>query len=88
VAVGEHLGCLLTGLWTVLIGVAMSESTVFGAWRGWPGVALGLALVVGAAEFAGPFEETGWSLAGTLVPIAYGLWSLWLVAAGVKLLIG
>jgi len=33
-------------------------------------------LVVGFAEFAGPFEETGWSLAGMVVPIANGLWSL------------
>jgi hypothetical protein len=87
-AIGEHLGYLFTGLWTVLVGVAMTESAAFGAWLGWPGVALGLALVVGAAEFAGPFEDSGWGLAGKLVPIAYGLWSLWLVAAGATLLIG
>ena len=88
VAIGEHLGYLFTGLWTVLIGVAMTESATFDAWLGWPGVALGIALIVGSAEFAGPFEETGWSLAGKLVPIAYGLWSLWLLAAGVTLLLG
>jgi hypothetical protein len=88
VAVGEHLGYLFTGLWTVLIGIAMTESTAFSAWLGWPGIVLGLTLIVGALEFAGSFEETGWSLAGALVPIAYGLWSLWLVAAGMTLLIG
>ena len=52
------------------------------------GEALVDALVVGSAEFAGPFEETGWNLAGTVVPITYGPWSLWLVAAGAALLIG
>ena len=88
VAVGEHLGYLFTGLWTVLIGIAMTQSTTFGAWLGWPGVAIGLALIVGSAEFAGPFEELGWDLPGKVVPIAYGLWSLWLVAAGVTLLVG
>ena len=88
VAMGEHLGYLFTGLWTVLIGVAMTESTTFDAWLGWPGVALGIALIVGSAEFAGPFEEEGWSLAGKLVPVAYGLWSLWLLVAGVTLLVG
>jgi len=38
---------------------------------------------VGSFEFVGRFEEAGWKLAGTLVPIAYSAWSLWLVAAGV-----
>src|SRR5687767_4757331 len=88
VAVGEHLGYLFTGLWTLLVGAAMTRSAAFPAWLGWPGVVLGLALVVGSFEFVGRFEETGWTLAGKLVPVAYVLWSLWLVAAGVTLLIG
>lgn len=54
----------------------------------WPGVALGIALIAGSAEFAGPLEEAGRDLAGKLVPIAYGLWSIWLLAAGATLLIG
>ena len=32
------------------------------------------------------FEENGWKLAGTIVPIAYTGWSLWLVATGIVLL--
>ncbi len=87
VAIGEHLGYLFTGLWTFLLGIAMMDSASFSAWLGWSGVVLGLALIVGSVEFAGPFEDSGWSLAGKLVPIAYILWSLWLVAAGVTLLI-
>jgi hypothetical protein len=47
---------------------------------------LGLVLIVGSVEFAGSFEEAGWKLAGTLVPIAYIVWSLWLVVAGVSLI--
>jgi hypothetical protein len=86
VAVGEHLGYLFTGLWTLLVGVAMIQGDVFPSWLGWPGIVLGLALIVGSIEFAGPFEETGWTLAGTLVPIAYIVWSLWLVVAGVSLM--
>jgi hypothetical protein len=88
VAIGEHLGYLFTGLWTLLVGVAMTQGTIFPAWLGWIGVVLGFALVVGSFEFVGPFEETGWAFAGMLVPIAYILWSLWLVAAGVLLLRG
>ena len=88
VAIGEHLGYLFTGLWTLLVGVAMTQGDVFPAWLGWSGIVLGLALIVGSVEFAGPFEESGWRLAGLLVPIAYIAWSLWLVAAGVTLVLG
>jgi hypothetical protein len=42
--------------------------------------------VYARAGFLGRFEPTGWKLAGPLTPIAYVLWSLWLVAVGVALL--
>ena len=86
VAVGECLGYLLTGAWTVLVGVAMLQSSAFDAWLAWPGIAIGALLVVGSLEFVGRFEENGWKLAGTIVPIAYTVWSLWLVVAGLVLL--
>jgi hypothetical protein len=88
VAIGEHLGYLFTGLWTLLLGVAMTQGDVFPAWLGWPGIVLGLSLIVGSFEFVGPFEETGWGFAGMLVPIAYIAWSLWLVATGIMLVLG
>ena len=87
VAIGECLGYLFTGAWTVLIGIAMFQSSAFDAWLAWPGIAIGLALIVGSLEFVGPFEEKGWKLAGTIVPIAYTAWSLWLVVSGLVLLI-
>ena len=57
------------------------------AWLGWIGVPIGLALVVGSAEFAGPNERDGWRLAGIIVPIAYIAWSIWLIALGVSMLL-
>ena len=36
----------------------------------------------------GSFEEQGWKLAGAIVPIAYIAWSLWLILAGLVLLLG
>jgi hypothetical protein len=45
-------------------------------------------LVLGSFEFVGACEENGWKLAGTIVPIAYTAWSLWLIIAGVVLLAG
>ena len=87
VAIGEHLGYLFTGLWTLLVGIAMTQGNVFPTWLGWPGIVLGLALVVGSIEFVGPFEEIGWRIAGALVPITYIAWSLWLIVAGVTLVL-
>jgi Domain of unknown function (DUF4386) len=87
VAIGECLGYLLTGAWTVLVGIAMLQSPTFDAWLAWPGIAIGLTLILGSLEFVGPFEEKGWKLAGTIVPIAYTAWSLWLVISGIVLLI-
>jgi hypothetical protein len=86
VAIGECLGYLLTGAWTVLVGVAMLHSSAFDAWLAWPGITIGVFLIAGSVEFIGSFEEKGWKLAGTIVPIAYTAWSLWLVSAGVVLL--
>ena len=48
---------------------------------------IGIALLVGTLEFVGPNERDGWHLAGTIVPIAYIAWSLWLIAIGVLLLV-
>jgi hypothetical protein len=87
VGVGEHLGYLFTGLWSVLIGVGIVGRDLVPAWMGWIGIVLGVGLMVGSAEFLGRDEDDGWSLAGTAIPILYVAWSLWLLAMGVALII-
>jgi hypothetical protein len=87
VAVGEHLGYLLTGTWTILVGVAFTQSSVFPAWLGIPGILIGAVLALCSLEFVGPAERDGWNLAATLTPITYLAWSLWLIADGVTLLL-
>jgi hypothetical protein len=86
VAVGECLGYLFTGAWTVLVSAAMLQSSSFDSWLAWPGIVIGASLLIGSLEFVGRLEEEGWKLAGTVVPIAYTAWSLWLLATGVVLL--
>ena len=88
VGVGECLGYLLTGAWSVLTGVAMLHSSHFESWLGWVGIIIGLFLVVGSFEFVGRFEKEGWKLAAAIVPIAYIAWSLWLIVSGLILLFG
>jgi hypothetical protein len=87
VGVGEHVGYLLTGVWTLLVGVSVISTAVLPAWLGFIALPIGVALLIGTLEFAGPNEERGWALAGTIVPIAYIAWSLWLIALGVALLV-
>ena len=87
VGIGEHLGYLLTGLWTLLVGASILSTGVLPGWLGLIGMPIGAALLVGSIEFAGPNERDGWPLAGTIVPIAYIAWSLWLIALGVLLLV-
>ena len=66
VAVGEHLGYLLTGAWTTLAGIAlMTESE----WLGALGILCGAALMVCSLEFVG--RSSGWTVAEKLTPPAY-----------------
>ena len=87
VAVGEHLGYLLTGAWSVLAGVALIDADAVPGLLGVIGVLIGPLFLISSVEFLGRFEPDGWTLAGRLTPVAYVLWSLWLVAVGVALLV-
>jgi hypothetical protein len=86
VGVGEHLGYLFTGIWSVLIGVGVIQGAALPSWLGWPGIIIGVGLGVGSAEFLGPNEERGWKLAGAAIPVLYVAWSLWLLAMGIALI--
>lgn len=87
VAVGEHLGYLFTGAWSVIVGIAMLASPATPVWLGIAGIVIGAVLALCSLEFVGPFERNGWALAGSVVPIAYIAWSLWLAVTGVVLLL-
>ena len=88
VGIGEHLGYLATGLWTLLVAVSILQGAVLPGWLAIVGLVIGVALLIGTLEFVGPNEPEGWELAGTIVPIAYIAWSIWLIAIGVLLLLG
>jgi Domain of unknown function (DUF4386) len=87
IGVGEHLGYLFTGIWSVLTGVAIVGRELIPAWMGWVGIVVGVGLIVGSAEFLGRDEEDGWALAGAAIPILYIAWSLWLLAMGIALIL-
>jgi hypothetical protein len=87
VGIGEHLGYLLTGTWTLVVAVSILEAGAVTPWIGWAGLPVGAALLIGSLEFVGPNERAGWSFAGTIVPIAYVAWSVWLITVGIALLV-
>jgi Domain of unknown function (DUF4386) len=87
VAVGEHLGYAFTGAWSALAGVAIVQASNVAAVLGVLGIVTGAALLLCSLEFVGGHEEDGWEVAARLTPIAYVVWSLWLIATGVALLV-
>src|SRR3954447_23555061 len=48
--VGEHLGYLLTGAWSVLAGAALTQTSAVPSWLGVPGVVTGVGLLVCSLE--------------------------------------
>jgi len=86
VAVGEHLGYLLTGAWTTLTGILLTQTAAVPGWVGLLGIVIGPVLMLCSLEFVGRHEPAGWKLAERLTPITYIAWSLWLIATGIALL--
>jgi hypothetical protein len=80
VAVGEHLGYLATGAWTLVMAGAMLAGAPFRTWLGWIGIVAALGIL------AGLLEPAGFALGGTINAFAYILWSLWLIATAIFLL--
>jgi hypothetical protein len=81
VVVGEHLGYLFTGSWTILISIMMLSTPLFGPVIGIFGLVAALGIM------AGMLEPAGWKPAGAVNAISYVLWSLWLIISGVILLL-
>ena len=66
----------------------MFRSSVFDAWLAEPGIVVGAALILGSLESSAVSRSKAGKLAGAIVPIAYIAWSLWLILAGLVLLLG
>jgi len=82
VGVGENLGYLFTGLWTLLVAMAMFGSPLpFRRWLALLGVVSAVGIVIGILEPAG-FEP-----AANIVVVGYVLWSIWLALTSILLLL-
>jgi hypothetical protein len=81
VAIGEHLGFLFTTTWTVLLCIAIIQTAVVHPLFGWLGILPAIGILIGV------FEETGFKAAGAINAISYILWSIWMVAFGIAVLL-
>ena len=81
VAIGEHLGYIFTGAWTILLCISMIATDLVNPLLGWLGIIPAIGLWIGV------FEETGFKPAGAINAISYILWSVWLIAFGIVLLL-
>lgn len=81
VAIGEHLGYIFTGTWTILLCVAIIQTNLIHPLFGWLGIVPALGVLIGV------LEETGFKSAGLINAISYLLWSAWLIALGAALLV-
>jgi len=79
--IGEHLGFLAQGAWTILVSLAMFRGRLFAWPYGFVGLLLGLLIAVSAFEqLGGPFEAIGF-----LSAPASAAWLGWLLMCGVSL---
>ncbi len=77
--IGLVLATLFSGIWTVLTGLAMRSARPFRPWVGNIGVGAGAVLLASVLQ-PGGFRV--WALLNT---VGFGLWSVWLVLAGIQL---
>lgn len=78
VAVGEHLGYLFTGVWTLLVSALLFSSRRILSLSG---------VVLSFGVTAGMLEPFGVPMAADINAIGYSLWALWLLVLGVMLLL-
>ena len=81
VAIGEHLGYIFTSLWTLLLCAAIVQTGMFNPVWGWLGILPAFGVLTGV------FEEAGFKPAALINAISYLLWSAWLIAFGISLLL-
>jgi hypothetical protein len=78
VGVGEHLGYLFTGAWTLLLSALISRDRRILAFTG-GAISLGV--------MAGMLEPLGAPIAADINAIGFSLWALWALCLGVALLL-
>lgn len=82
-SIGEHLGFLAMGSWTICLGIVILKHRKFYNWVGAMGIIIGMLLVISVSEH---FGGTQADLFGKVNFIANTLWTVWLLIIAVMLI--
>ncbi|MBC7846069.1 MAG: DUF4386 domain-containing protein, partial [Flavobacterium sp.] len=84
-SIGEHLGFITMGFWTIVLGVLITSVNGFKKWLGYTGVLTGALIIVSVAEhFGGRYAP----VFGSINFVANGIWSIWLMVLAIQIKIG
>lgn len=75
-SIGEHLGFLVMGCWTICLGLMLLKHPKFKTWVGFSGIPIGLCLIISTAEH---FDGITASTFANINMIANTLWNFWLI---------
>jgi Domain of unknown function (DUF4386) len=82
-SIGEHLGFLAMGCWTICLGIIILKHGRFYNWIGFTGIFIGLLLIMSVAEHFGGFSAR---FLGKINFIANTLWTFWLMIIAIMLI--
>ncbi|MFM8913463.1 MAG: DUF4386 domain-containing protein [Flammeovirgaceae bacterium] len=77
VSIGEHLGFIAMGGWTVLLGIILQRHSQPIKWAGYTGLAIGTMIALSVGEHFGGSTAP---LFGTINFLANASWTFWLLA--------
>lgn len=75
-SIGEHLGFIAMGSWTILLGTILLTSNQARKWLGYLGIIIGTLIIVSACEHFGGENA---SFFATINLIANSLWTVWFI---------
>ena len=75
-SIGEHLGFIAMGFWTICLGVIIIKHPNFNKWLGYGAIFIGILLLVSLAE---GFVENLATIFGQINFMANTLWSIWIL---------
>jgi hypothetical protein len=76
-SIGEHLGFIAMGSWTIILGSMIVLNSISKKWIGYIGIVIGLFLIISIGEHFGGKNAP---LFGTINFLANTFWTLWLIA--------
>ncbi|OYQ49178.1 hypothetical protein CHU92_00450 [Flavobacterium cyanobacteriorum] len=83
-SIGEHLGFIAMGSWTIILAALIIKQNTIKKWLGYAGLFIGILLLFSVIEHFGGKQAP---IFGALNFIANSLWTFWIVAIAINILL-